>query len=300
MAEPLTPSPALEAWLEDHGLRGKKLEKIVAICEEEFIETPDELRKLHEKDELKDVFKQAGLRISIEEALQADGKEEKANAEDELSPDSTVVVPASSNTSSGGSSAEGGHDAKVEWIHESELKAELDEKGQKKCIGSGSFGTVFLASRDGDVVCVKMFNTGATPAAKAEHEKELVVHIQLRHKRIVQLFGACEIQSSLGIVLEYVSGGSLHKQLQHQHTNGSPIDWSLHLRLAKEIAAGVKYLHSKKIIHRDLKSLNVLVDERDGAKLCDFGLAKTKTTSKSVMSAGEKGNMLWMAPGLIR
>jgi serine/threonine protein kinase len=62
----------------------------------------------------------------------------------------------------------------------------------------------------------------------------------------------------------------------------------------------VKYLHSKKIIHRDLKSLNALVDERDGAKLCDFGLAKTKTTSKSVMSAGEKGNMLWMAPGLIR
>jgi hypothetical protein len=118
-AEPL--SPALEAWLEDHGLRGKKLEKIVAICEKELIETPDELRKLHEKDELKDVFKQAGLRISIEEALQADGKEEKVNEEDELSPGSTVVVPASSNTSSGGSSAEGGHDAKVEWIHETEL-----------------------------------------------------------------------------------------------------------------------------------------------------------------------------------
>jgi hypothetical protein len=89
-----------------------------------------------------------------------------------------IVVPASSNTSSGGPSAD---DAKVEWIHESELVAELDEKGQKKCIGSGSFGTVFLASRDGDLVCVKMFNTGATCtlAAKAEHEKELVVHIQL-------------------------------------------------------------------------------------------------------------------------
>jgi serine/threonine protein kinase len=180
----------------------------------------------------------------------------------------------------------------VEWIDESELVAELNEKGQKTCIGSGSFGTVFLARRDGDRVCVKMFKTGATDSAKAEHEKELKVHMNLQHRRIVQLYGACEIESSLGIVLEYVSGGSLHRKLQQQY--GSPINWPLHLRLAKEIAAGVKYLHSKKIVHRDLKSHDVLIDERDGAKLCDFGLAKTKKTSKSIMSTGEKGTVLWM------
>jgi serine/threonine protein kinase len=122
------------------------------------------------------------------------------------------------------------------------------------------------------------------------------MHINLRSIRIVQLFGACCFESSLGIVLEYVSGGSLHSQLQKQY--GSPIDWPLHLKLAKEIAAGVTYLHKHKIIHRDLKSLNILVDRKNGAKICDFGLAKIKKTAKSTMSVGEKGTTLWMAPEL--
>ena len=83
---------------------------------------------------------------------------------------------------------------------------------------------------------------------------------------------------------------------------GSPIDWQRHIKLAAQIAAGVSYLHSKKIVHRDLKSGNVLIDQRDGAKLCDFGLAKTKLTSSrssmSVYDVGNKGTYLWMAPEL--
>jgi hypothetical protein len=64
---------SMEAWLQDHGLKDPKLKKILDICAEEFIETPDELRLLHQKDELRDVFEKcSGLRISIEKALQAD------------------------------------------------------------------------------------------------------------------------------------------------------------------------------------------------------------------------------------
>jgi hypothetical protein len=66
----------IEAWLQSHELQGKKLEKILSICSAEIIETPADLRLLHEKGELKDVFTQSGLRVSLEKVLQADAGEQ--------------------------------------------------------------------------------------------------------------------------------------------------------------------------------------------------------------------------------
>jgi hypothetical protein len=80
----------MEAWLQSHGLQGNTIAKILEICETEFIESPDVLRQLHKKDELKDVFKQHGLRISLENALQAGTGEGKTEEECESSIDTLL------------------------------------------------------------------------------------------------------------------------------------------------------------------------------------------------------------------
>jgi TPR repeat protein len=183
------------------------------------------------------------------------------------------------------------------WLEE--IVPEISEDGQELCIGSGTFGTVIRAALHGDPVCVKtLFGIGATTAAKAEFEQELSNYLIPRHPHVVQIFGACCIHSNVGIVLEYVAGGNLHNMLQRDR--GTRFDWPKYLRFSMQIATGVTHLHSNDIIHRDLTSFNCLIDLKDGAKLCDFGLALTKKTSKRALSLRDvnKGTVLWMAPEL--
>jgi serine/threonine protein kinase len=65
--------------------------------------------------------------------------------------------------------------------------------------------------------------------------------------------------------------------LYNVHKNEGPLPWSTRIKIAVDIASGLEYLHERKIIHRDVKSLNVLLDNDYNAKICDFGLSKVKT-----------------------
>ena len=93
--------------------------------------------------------------------------------------------------------------------------------------------------------------------------------------------------------------GSLYDLLQ----NNQPLPWSLRYNIAMDITAGLSILHSKSILHRDLKSMNVLLDDRMRAKLTDFGLSRIKNETSSSMStqATDKsvGTLAWMAPELV-
>jgi serine/threonine protein kinase len=116
----------------------------------------------------------------------------------------------------------------------------------------------------------------------------------LRHPSIVMFLGACTKFPNLAIVLEFCSNKSLWSVLQNKSIN---LSWEDRKRIATEIAQGMNYLHSSAtpVIHRDLKSLNILLDDCFRAKIADFGWTRLK---------GEKmtnkiGTFQWMAPEVI-
>jgi len=163
-------------------------------------------------------------------------------------------------------------------------------------IGEGTFGLVYKATWRGSPVAVKMLKMQSiTDHALQEFRKELQILTRLRHPNIVLLMGASTNPPNLTFVTEFLAGGSLFDILQAKKLT---IDAYLFKRMSREIAQGMNYLHLSGIIHRDLKSLNILLDHNNTVKICDFGLSKMKTDS-DVMTK-KIGTPIWMAPELIR
>jgi serine/threonine protein kinase len=94
--------------------------------------------------------------------------------------------------------------------------------------------------------------------------------------------------------MEYMPKGSLYSLL---HTK-TPLDWTVRLKMATEMACGLAYLHAENILHRDIKSQNMLLDDQYHVKLADFGLAKIKTETKTISTKPTVGTLAWMAPEL--
>lgn len=133
---------------------------------------------------------------------------------------------------------------------------------------------------------------------------EVSIMLRLDHECLVRFFGLIlDENRSLMLVMEYGANGSLYDYLQSRNE----ISWQMRLRLAHELAKGLAYLHGEKIVHRDIKSLNIVLDGDYHAKWCDFGLAVLKlcsTTASKVDSPSDNksgtlsGTLCWMAPEL--
>uniref|UniRef100_A0A3Q1HP94 Mitogen-activated protein kinase kinase kinase 20 n=1 Tax=Acanthochromis polyacanthus TaxID=80966 RepID=A0A3Q1HP94_9TELE len=157
--------------------------------------------------------------------------------------------------------------------------------------GGGSFGSVYRArwiSQDKEVAVKKLL--------KIENEAEILS--VLSHRNIIQFFGAIVEAPNYGIVTEYASGGSLYDYLSSDESE--KMDMGQVMTWAAQIARGMHYLHSEapvKVIHRDLKSRNVVLAADKVLKICDFGASKflTHTTHMSLV-----GTFPWMAPEVIQ
>jgi Ran GTPase-activating protein (RanGAP) involved in mRNA processing and transport/predicted Ser/Thr protein kinase len=165
-------------------------------------------------------------------------------------------------------------------------------------LGKGAYGVVFKGTWQHAEVAIKQFHlTRPTFEMATEFQKEAKLMARLRFPNIVQLYGVSVDKIPYCIVMEYMPQGSLYDVLHSTR----PLDWGQRHKIAVDIACGLAYLHKEGILHRDLKSLNVLLDERSGqlrAKLSDFGLAKIKLETRSVHTEKSVGSVHWMAPEL--
>ncbi|KAL4734540.1 kinase-like domain-containing protein [Aspergillus similis] len=186
-------------------------------------------------------------------------------------------------------------------------------------IGEGSFGSVFLAlhSITGELMAVKQVEIpSATKGTEFDKRKNSMVDALkheidllqgLHHPNIVQYLGTTADDQYLNIFLEYVPGGSIATMLKQYNTFQEP----LIKNFVRQILAGLSYLHSKDIIHRDIKGANVLVDNKGGIKISDFGISKrveasTVLGSRASNGGGHihrpslQGSVYWMAPEVVR
>ncbi|KAL5569551.1 hypothetical protein UlMin_026126 [Ulmus minor] len=186
-------------------------------------------------------------------------------------------------------------------VSEEDLDIHSNKLLLKEKIGSGSFGTVYRADWHGSDVAVKILKEQDFHAKNFEEFlKEVAIMKHLRHPNIVSFIGAITQPPNLAIVTEYLSNGCLYKLLQRPDA-GVILDEKRRLNMAIDVAKGMNYLHQLQppIVHRDLKSPNLLVDSTYTVKVCDFGLSRSKeNTFLSSKTAG--GTPEWMAPEVLR
>ena len=199
------------------------------------------------------------------------------------------AATASSNGGAGQSLGGGGADAPAAASNGllSDLKL-LEE------VGEGSGSKVWRGRWGSLLVAVKVLKVAPHTRKEALRGfvQEATILSQLRHSAICTLLGTCMQQGLPALVLEFMSGGSLFDLLHNSNVTLTP---PLLSRLALEVATGVAYLHEHSVIHRDIKSANVLLDDRLHAKVSDFGIS----TRFAPEHTAETGTYRSMAPEVI-
>ncbi|XP_062178674.1 probable receptor-like protein kinase At1g80640 [Phragmites australis] len=167
--------------------------------------------------------------------------------------------------------------ALVAMIEYPSLEAATGKFSESNVLGVGGFGCVYKAVFDGGVTAAVKRLEGGGPECEKEFENELDLLGRIRHPNIVSLVGFCVHEGNHYIVYELMEKGSLETQL-HGPSHGSALSWYIRMKIALDMARGLEYLHehcSPPVIHRDLKSSNILLDSDFNTKISDFGLAVT-------------------------
>lgn len=163
----------------------------------------------------------------------------------------------------------------AQFFRLSELKDATNGFKEFNELGRGSYGFVYKAVlTDGRQVAVKRANAATIIHTNIrDFEMELEILCNMRHCNIVNLLGYCTEMGERILVYEFMSHGSLH---DHLHGGLSPLHWTLRLRIAMQAAKGLEYLHieaNPPIVHRDVKTFNILLDSDWGARISDFGFS---------------------------
>ncbi|KAF8106353.1 hypothetical protein N665_0143s0023 [Sinapis alba] len=176
---------------------------------------------------------------------------------------------------------------------------ELEEATQNFSteLGDGGFGTVYYGVlKDGRAVAVKrLYERSLKHVEQFKNEVEILK--SLKHPNLVILYGCTSRHSKeLLLVYEYISNGTLADHLHGDRAESRPLCWSVRLNVAIETASGLTFLHASGIIHRDVKTTNILLDENYTVKVADFGLSRLFPMDQTHVSTAPQGTPGYVDP----
>ncbi|XP_011013774.1 PREDICTED: BRASSINOSTEROID INSENSITIVE 1-associated receptor kinase 1-like [Populus euphratica] len=181
-----------------------------------------------------------------------------------------------------------------------ELQVATDNFSHKNILGRGGFGKVYKGRlADGSLVAVKRLKEERTQGGELQFQTEVEMISMAVHRNLLRLRGFCMTPTERLLVYPYMANGSVASCLRERSESQSPLEWPIRKQIALGSARGLAYLHDHcdpKIIHRDVKAANILLDEEFEAVVGDFGLAKLMDYKDTHVTTAVRGTIGHIAP----